>query len=49
MAEKVKPSNKKEIPYIFKDSFFVPEKGRARKFFAFPVALTFHAILALEE
>ena len=45
MAEKVKSRNKKEIPHIFKDSFFVPEKSRGRKFFAFPVALMFHAVL----
>jgi hypothetical protein len=45
MAEKVKPKNKNELPHIFKDSFFIPEKSAARRFFAFPLALIFHAIL----
>ncbi|MFQ6108032.1 MAG: hypothetical protein ACE5L7_00570, partial [Candidatus Aminicenantales bacterium] len=44
MAEKKKPT-KEEIPHIFKDSFFIAEKGGRRKAFAFPVALFIHAIL----
>ncbi|TEU07961.1 MAG: hypothetical protein E3J22_00295, partial [Candidatus Aminicenantes bacterium] len=42
--EKIKPQ-KEEIPQIFKDSFFIAEKGAARRAIAFPVALIIHVFL----
>ncbi|HDT13679.1 MAG TPA: hypothetical protein ENO03_04905, partial [Candidatus Aminicenantes bacterium] len=46
MAEAKKPKDA-SVPAFFKDSFFVGEKGTARKVLILPIALILHGILII--
>ncbi|MGZ5555204.1 MAG: TonB family protein, partial [Candidatus Aminicenantales bacterium] len=45
MAEAKKPVSAPPVPALFKDSFFVGEKGTRRKALIFPIALALHIVL----
>ena len=47
MAEKTESKRKEEIPEIFKDSFFIADKGIGRKTFAFSVSFLLFAFITV--
>jgi len=45
MAEKAKPETKEKIPHLFKDSFFIADKGAGRRSIAFFLSLIIYAVI----
>ena len=45
MAEVKKPVSAASVPKLFKDSFFIAEKGTTRKALVLPIALILHVVL----